>query len=97
MTCTGFSGAEINGFFGEPTRLFMKPEKPDFFLKTLGILVSFVSSEYLFGPVELSVFDEPLAFSFRDDASVAEKLADWRRGGGELPMTRASELACDKA
>lgn len=45
VTWTGFSGAEINGFFGDPTRLFMKPENPDFFLSTLGILLSLFSSE----------------------------------------------------
>lgn len=44
MTWTGFSGAEINGFLGEPTRLVMKPEKPDFFLSTPGILGSLPES-----------------------------------------------------
>jgi hypothetical protein len=35
----------MSGFFGDPTKLFMKPEKPDFFLSMLGILLSFDSSE----------------------------------------------------
>lgn len=38
------------GFLGDPTRVLIKPEKPDFFLKTPGALDSFVSSEYRFGP-----------------------------------------------
>lgn len=37
------------GFLGEPTRLVMKPVKPDFFLSTDG-LGSFASSENLLGP-----------------------------------------------
>jgi hypothetical protein len=45
VTWTGFSGAEIRGFFGDPTKLFIKPEKPDFFLSTLGSLLSLDSSE----------------------------------------------------
>ena len=32
VTWTGFSGAEMVGFLGVPTRLFMKLEKPLFFL-----------------------------------------------------------------
>jgi hypothetical protein len=45
VTWTGFSGAEMSGFFGDPTKLVMKPEKPDFFLSMLGILLSLDSSE----------------------------------------------------
>ena len=41
VTWTGFSGADIAGLFGLPTRLFMKLENPVFFL---GTLVSFASS-----------------------------------------------------
>lgn len=40
----------MSGFLGEPTRLVMKPVKPDFFLNTDGILGSFASSENLLGP-----------------------------------------------
>jgi hypothetical protein len=35
----------MSGFFGDPTKLVMNPEKPDFFLSILGILLSLVSSE----------------------------------------------------
>lgn len=35
----------MSGFLGDPTRLVMKPEKPDFFLSMLGSLLSLVSSE----------------------------------------------------
>lgn len=35
------------GFLGEPTKLVMKPEKPDFFLRTEVILGSLDSSENL--------------------------------------------------
>jgi hypothetical protein len=38
----------MTGFLGDPTKLFMKPEKPDFFRKT-ATLGSLPSSEYLFG------------------------------------------------
>jgi len=35
----------MRGFFGDPTRLFIKPEKPDFFLSMMGSLLSLDSSE----------------------------------------------------
>jgi hypothetical protein len=41
----GFSGADIIGFFGDPTKLVMKPENPEFFLSMLGSLLSLLSSE----------------------------------------------------
>ena len=37
VTCTGFSGTEMTGFLGDPTSVLMRPEKPDFFLKTPGL------------------------------------------------------------
>lgn len=37
------------GFLGDPTSPLTKPEKPDFFLKTLPILGSLVSSEKRLG------------------------------------------------
>lgn len=96
MICIGFFGVEINGFFGELIRLFMKFEKFDFFFKILGILVFFVLFEYFFGLVEFFVFDELLVFLFRDDVFVVEKFVDWWRGGGELFMIWVFELVCDK-
>lgn len=35
----------MTGFFGEPTNVLMRPEKPDFFLKTPGPLGSLESLE----------------------------------------------------
>ena len=74
----------------------MKPEKPDFFLSTLGILVSLVSSECLFPAGPASVFDE-LVFSFITCVSVEETFEYCRRGGGgEWPIARVLlALACD--
>lgn len=67
------------GFFGDPTSVLIKPEKPDFFLKTLGALASRVSSEYLFGPLDWP-WTTCWAFSASDMAAgeSAEKLVDWR-------------------
>lgn len=90
MTCTGFSGAEIVGFLGEPTpKLVMKPEKPDFFLKTEAILGSFVSSEKRFDCDNwASAALEPCDFSAAAIMSAAaEKLADCR---WDRPARRAS-------
>ena len=53
MTWTGFSGAEIVGFFGELTRLVMNVEKPDFFLRTPAILGSLPSSEKRLPAIEV--------------------------------------------
>ncbi len=80
MTCTGFSGAEIKGFLGDPTRLFMKPVKPDFFRRTAVILSSLASSENLLD--RLSALP-PLDFSL-SGSEAPEKLADWRRAGGAM-------------
>lgn len=71
------------GFLGEPTRLVMKPEKPDFFLSTEVILGSFDSSEKRFA---LSDGLEPCDFSEAAMGSAAEKLADCRN----RPAVRAS-------
>lgn len=76
------------GFLGEPTRLVMKPVKPDFFLRTDGILGSFASSENLLGP--FNWFSDTLApcdFSAAMMSGAAEKLADCSRVG---PGTRGS-------
>lgn len=67
----------MRGFLGEPTRLFMKPEKPDFFRRTEDILGSLASSENrLADSVRVKG-----TFSLRGSAP-DEKLADWRRLGG---------------
>lgn len=66
----------MSGFFGDPTKLFIKPEKPDFFLSMLGILLSLVSSEYrLGGAAAPSILDAP-GFSLMTGRSVAGKVAD---------------------
>lgn len=86
MRWTGFSGAEIRGFLGDPTKLVMKPEKPDFFLRTAEGLASLASSEYrLGGTVLLSTLDSDLSSLLTMVSaleSAAVKLADWRSGGG---------------
>lgn len=58
---------------GDPTKLFMKPEKPVFFLNA-ALFGSFVSSEYLFGLMSWFSATRAGAFSF-------EKLADCLNGG----------------
>lgn len=42
VTCTGFSGADMAGLLGAPTKLFIKLENPLFFLNTFPL--SFASS-----------------------------------------------------
>lgn len=71
----------MTGFLGEPTRLFMKPEKPDFFRRTAD-LGSLPSSEYrLVLPMEPSVGARgPRPFSDRDE-SIPVKLAEGRKMG----------------
>lgn len=66
----------MTGFLGEPTKLFMKPENPDFLRRTDG-LKSLPSSERRFELVtELS--PERL---FSETVSILLKLADDRNGG----------------
>ena len=81
VTCTGFSGAEMTGFLGDPTSVLMRPEKPDFFLKTPG-LGSFVSSEYLLGPVNWLSPTRGPCWAFSDNGMAMgdsrEKLVEWR-------------------
>lgn len=67
------------GFLGDPTRLFMKPEKPDFFRNTAD-LTSRPSSEKRFGLTRPSGPRGPWAFSDRDE-SIAVKLAEVRSRG----------------
>lgn len=79
------------GFFGEPTRLVMKPEKPDFLRRTEAILGSWSldSSENRFDWDDwFSKALEPCDFSAAAMLSAAaEKLADCRWG---RPATRGS-------
>ena len=63
------------GFLGDPIRLFMKPEKADFFLSTADF-GSLLSSEFLLGLINwLSGTRAPW------DESAVEELACWRRDG----------------
>lgn len=74
---------------GDPTRLFIKPEKPDFFLST-DDLGSLLSSEYRLGLINwLSVMRESWDLTLMKVESAAEKLTDWRRDG---LMMRVSAL-----
>lgn len=76
----------MTGFFGVPTRLFMKPEKPDFLRRT-PMRGSFASSEYLLGLIiEFSVTRPPCDFSFIMEESFV-KLWDCLRAG---PLMRES-------
>lgn len=86
---------------GEPTRLVMKPEKPDFFLKTEAIFGSFDSSEKRF---ELSPGFEPWDFS--EAAMVLSAAAETlrerpsrpaERGSGEVKAARETEGLCGEA
>jgi hypothetical protein len=71
----------------------MKPEKPDFFLRTPAALGSLLSSECLLEAIrEVSGTLAPWDFSFTR-VSAAEKLADWRSAGG--PIVLASGEVCD--
>jgi hypothetical protein len=83
VTWTGFSGAEIVGFFGELTKLVMNVENPDFFLRTPDGFCSLPSSEKRFPAIVVPDDDVstlgPNDFSFtRVSAfeSEAEKLVD---------------------
>jgi len=76
-----------------PTRPLMKPEKPDFFLKTPGILASLASSEYRFSADDW-VSAALLAGAFSLTTGSEPKLADWRRGG---PMALWSGAAAAAA
>ena len=81
VTCTGFSGAEMVGFFCEPTRLFMKPEKPPF-LRCVADLGSLPSSEYLLGVIDwFSVAERPPWVFSTMEGSMVLKLAEERRVG----------------
>lgn len=83
----------MTGFLGDPTNVLMRPEKPDFFLKTPGPLRSLDSSEYRFGGTTgFSLTRAPWDFSDML-ASKAEKLADCRKGGGLI--TRGSGVEFD--
>ncbi len=84
----------MRGFFGDPTRLFIKPEKPDFFLRTPGIFTSLDSSENRLEAGALSILGTAV-FSLRSGCSddAVEKLVVWGREGG--PMALASEGARD--
>ena len=90
MTWTGFSGAEIKGFFGDPTKLFIKPEKPDFFLSMPGTLDSLPSPECLL------LLDELLSdldvFSLGGSCSADEKLADWRNDDAPMVLFDVVDL-----
>ncbi len=81
------------GFLGDPTRLVMKPENPDFFRSIPGGLESLDSSENLLEAGMPSILD----FSLRTDGSDAavEKLGVLESEGGPMPMLRGTELACD--
>jgi hypothetical protein len=69
------------GFFGDPTKVLIRPEKPDFFLKTPGPLGSLDSSEYRF-EVLIGASLMRVACDFSDMVALAaEKLAEWRRVG----------------
>src|SRR5690242_13782548 len=73
----------MTGFLGVPTSPLTKPEKPDFFLRTPGIFASLASSEYRFsagGGCDVAGVMGCI-FSWW---SAAEKLADWRSGGGAI-------------
>lgn len=64
---------------GDPTKLFMKPEKPVFFLD-IALFGSFVSSEYLFGLIScVSAALDAGIFSFMRSPEV--KLVDCLNGG----------------
>ena len=82
----------MSGFLGDPTRLVMKPEKPDFFLNMPGALDSLDSSENRLDTDALSIFGI-MVFSPVEDRSdaVVEKLAAWGSGGGPM-TTRGPEL-----
>jgi len=91
VTCTGFSGADISGFLGDPTKLFTKPENPDFFLNMPGALDSLPSPECLLDGAELSIL-VPDDFSLTRVFSVDEKLADWRN---DEPIVLVSDVEWD--
>ena len=77
----------MRGFLGDPTKLFIKPEKPDFFLRTPPILGSLASSENRLGATGVaSTLEGNLSSLIRVSAaeSAAEKLADWRKEGGGM-------------
>ena len=86
MTCTGFSGADILTFRGEPRTLFTKVEKPPFFFHGAKFLAS---SEYLLD--EELVADRVGVSSL--ERSSTEKLADCLKVG---LMIRVSGLVLDK-
>ena len=76
---------------GDPTRLFMKPEKPVFFLD-MALFGSFVSSEYLFGLISwASAALFAGIFSFMRSPDV--KLVDCRNGG---PMLDGNGLVYER-
>lgn len=76
----GFSGAEIMGFFWEPTRLLTKPEKPDF-LRTVGGLEGMPpdSSEYLLGVAACASTRVPDLSTRVTPESIAATLLEDRR------------------
>lgn len=79
--------------------MLTRPEKPDFFLRTPGLVSLPESSEYRLGPARgLSLGREPCDFSdimLREGGSEDEKLVDCRRAGLACHGSAADEV-CSK-
>lgn len=82
----------MTGFLGDPTKLFMKPEKPDFFLNMPGIFDSLDSSEFRFDVEALSTLTVR-GFSLMTGISDFDELDDSGSSGGG-PMLLGSEVVC---